>query len=364
MKLELPNFKIDDLEIKFIQGPMGVGISGANLSAGVANEGGAGIIAAVALGLLRKKSANYLKDNQTALRNEIRFARELSPKGVLGVNIMYALSDHKELIKIASKEDINIITAGAGLPLDLPDLVKNKDISLIPIVSKKRTAELITKVWKERYNYIPSAIIVEGPEAGGHLGFKFDDLVNKTVPKLENIAKEVIDFANKVFDKPIPVIVAGGIYTGQDIMKYQTLGAAGVQMATRFVTTLECDASDEFKWKYIHANKKDIQIIKSPVGLPGSAIMNPFLEDNIKGEKKKFACKYHCLKSCKQEQAPYCIANALVNAQQGFVENEGFVFAGANAYKATKENCLDEFGNFITVKTLVDRLGKEYYSVK
>ena len=236
--INLPKFKIGNLEINLILGGMGVGVSGQNLTSAVANCGGAGIIASVGLGLLKDYSGNYIGANREALRDEIRAARQMS-NGFIGVNIMYALSDYEDLVEVAVKESIDAIISGAGIAKDLPTLVEKYNVRgnyiiLVPIVSDVRLARLITKAWRKQ-GKVPDAFIVEGPEAGGHLAFKHDNLIYNTAPTLEDIAKEVIDFANDPsnFDKPVPVIVAGGIYTGQDIAHYLELGAAGVQMATR-----------------------------------------------------------------------------------------------------------------------------------
>jgi NAD(P)H-dependent flavin oxidoreductase YrpB (nitropropane dioxygenase family) len=343
---------------------MGVGISGQNLASAVANEGGAGIIASVGLGALKKYPGSYVEVNQSALRDEIRGARKKS-NGVIGVNIMHALSDYDSLIKTAVEENIDLIISGAGIPRDLPAYVKNKDIKLIPIVSSVRVAEIIVKSWK-KFNKIPDAILVEGPMAGGHLGYAYEDLIYNTTPTLERIATEVINFANdkSKFEKPIPVIVAGGIYDGSDIAYFTNkIGATGVQMATRFVPTLECDADDKFKQEYLRATKEDIIIIKSPVGLPGRAIKNNFLERVQKGERDNFGCDFKCLKTCDVIHSPYCIANALVEARQGNF-TRGYAFCGANVYRCTPETCLDEAGKFISVKTLIQRLSDEYNSAK
>jgi len=363
--INLPKFIIGrtgkPLEINLIQGGMGVGISLSGLASAVANEGGAGIIASVGLGALKKYTGNYVENNQEGLRDEIREARRNS-NGVIGVNIMHALSDYSHLVQTAVDENVDMIISGAGIPRDLPIYVGKKDIKLIPIVSSVRVAELIVKGWA-KYNKIPDAIIVEGPLAGGHLGYKYEDLINGTAPKLETIVKEVMGFAN-TFDPHIPVIAAGGIYSGEDIARFtQEIGVAGVQMATRFVPTLECDASDKFKQEYLRATKKDIIIIQSPVGLPGRAINNEFLEGVQKGERDKFNCSYKCLKTCEVKKSPYCIANALVEARQGNF-TRGFAFCGANAYKCTPETCLDESGKFISVHTLMQRLSDEINSAK
>ncbi|MEA3329471.1 MAG: nitronate monooxygenase [Nanoarchaeota archaeon] len=358
---DLPRFKIGNLEINLIQGGMGVGISLRNLASAVANCGGAGTIASVGIGSLKGYEKSYIKSNQDAFRDEIRATRSMS-KGVIGVNVMYALTDYENLVNVAVEENVDFISSGAGMVKNLPKLVGNKDICLIPIVSDIRGASMITRAWK-RYGKVPDAIIVEGPDAGGHLGFKYEDLVNNTAPSLEKIAKEVIDFANdsKNFRNPVPVILAGGIYTGQDIGEAYEWGAKGVQMATRFVTTHECDASNKFKLAYLNSHKEDIQIIKSPVGMPGRAIINPFLREIRGGEKTEINCEYNCLKTCNPSKSPYCIANALVNAQRGKLE-KGFAFAGKKAYRATPETCLDKEGNFITVETLMQRISDEYHS--
>jgi nitronate monooxygenase len=355
--VNLPKFKVGNLEMNLIQGGMGVGISGSGLAGAVANEGGAGIIASVGLGALKDYSGNYVENNQEGLRDEIRAARKKS-NGIIGVNIMHALSDYESLVQTAVEENVDMIISGAGIPRDLPSHVKEKDIKLIPIVSSAKYTALICKAW-ERQGHLPDAIIVEGPKAGGHLGYSYEDLIYNTVASLERITMEVIDIANK-FDRPIPVIAAGGIYDGKDIAYFtQKIGATGVQMATRFVPTLECDAHRDFKQKYLDAKEEDIIIIKSPVGLPGRAIKNDFLEKLQRGEREEFRCPYKCLKTCGRKEAPYCIANALVEAREGNFKR-GYAFCGANVYRCTPETCLDKSGQFISVKTLMQRLSDEY----
>lgn len=372
--INLPKFKIGNsgkiLEINIIQGGMGVGVSRSRLPSAVANCGGAGIIASVGLGLLKgyleKHNGNYAKANQEGLREEIREARKKS-NGVIGVNIMHALSDYVSLVETAVEENIDLIISGAGVPRDLPKYLNGKDIKLIPIVSSARYSNLICKAWsKIERPHPPDAIIVEGPKAGGHLGFKREQLDNPEYVKnaLETIVKEVVK-ESKQFGQ-IPVIAAGGIYNGQDIKKalgWEVAGVrvAGVQMATRFVPTFECDADDKFKQTYLNATKEDTIIIDSPVGMPGRAINNSFLKKIQLGEKNKFKCGFKCLKTCNPKESPYCIANALVEAQQGDF-TRGYAFAGANAYKCTPETCLDENREFISVRTLMERLSNEYNS--
>jgi nitronate monooxygenase len=353
--MKMKELRIGDLTIKIpiVQGGMGVGISLASLASAVANEGGVGVISTIGIGIHKKDSfKNMFEMNIKGLKKEIQKAREMT-KGVLGVNIMVALTNYADMVKTAIEEKIDIIFSGAGLPMDLPAFLNNKSkTKLVPIVSSARAAKIITKRWKEKYDYLPDAIVVEGPKAGGHLGFKRKELDNSEC-SLENIVPEVIEEVKKWeegSDKKIPVIAAGGIYSGADIKKIIEMGASGVQMATRFVATDECDASIEFKNAYINAKKEDIIIIDSPVGLPGRAISNSFIKSVEAGVKHPINCPYKCIRTCKLEESPYCIAIALLNAQKGKLE-KGFVFAGENAYKVKE---------IVSVKQLMQELVKEY----
>ncbi len=338
--VNMKSLKIGDLiaKLPIIQGGMGVGVSLSGLAAAVANQGGIGVIATAGIGMLEYDgSSNYFEANIRALRDEIRKVKQLSP-GIIGVNIMVALSNFAELVKTSVEEGIDIIFAGAGLPLDLPGLVgKSSKTKLVPIISSARAAKMIIKKWHSKYDYIPDAFVVEGPKAGGHLGYKPEQLDDP----MFSLEKIVVETVNEVkpfeeeYGNPIPVIAGGGIYTGEDIYEIMQLGAAGVQMATRFVTTDECDASIEFKNAYINAKKEDIGIIQSPVGMPGRAIMNDFLNQVSAGNKAPFTCPYHCIITCDYKNSPYCIALALINAKKGIMKN-GFAFAGVNAYRATE----------------------------
>ena len=332
---------------------MGVGISLSRLASAVANEGGIGVIATAGIGMNEPDfSSNYLEANIRALRKEIRKARE-STKGILGVNIMVALSNFADLVRTSIEEGIDIIFSGAGLPLNLPQFLNGTvKTKLVPIVSSARAAGIIAKKWSEKYNYLPDAIVVEGPRAGGHLGFK-EQMIGDPEYSLEKLVPEVIEAIKPYeerYKKPIPVIAAGGIYTGEDIYRFFQLGALGVQMATRFVTTYECDASAKFKQTYVDSKKEDIVIIKSPVGMPGRAIKNAFLDDVSQGKRKPFKCPYHCIITCDYKNSPYCIARALINAQKGNLSH-GFAFAGENAYRAK---------GIISVKELIEILTEEY----
>lgn len=351
----LPSLNIGGIKsrLPIIQGGMGVGISMSGLASAVANQGGIGVIASAMAGITEHDvTKNGVAANVRALKREIRKARTLTD-GILGVNIMVALTHYRDLVKASVAEGIDMIFSGAGLPLDLPRyLVNGSKTKLVPIISSARAAKLLCLKWMGKFNYLPDAFVVEGPKAGGHLGFKADQL-DKPDFALEHIIKEVVDTVRSIEKKyhaSIPVIAAGGVYDGSDIKKFIELGASGVQMGTRFVATHECDADDAFKQTYINAKKDDLMVIKSPVGLPGRAVRNQFLEDVSQGKKKPFKCPYHCIKTCDPEKSPYCIALALAAARKGKLKN-GFAFAGENAYRVDK---------IISVKALIDSLVSEY----
>ncbi len=346
----IPTLRIGNLEIcpPIIQGGMGVKVSRANLASAVADTGCAGTIASVGLGEFENFSGpEAVKVAEEALRYEIRKAKSQS-SGIIGVNVMVALSEYDNLVKAAVEEDVDLIISGAGLPLSLPKHLNGKDIKLVPVVSSARTFQIICKRWKNHFNKLPDAVIVEGVRAGGHLGYSHESIRDNTAPILEQIIEEVIKVAD-CFVPSIPVIAAGGIFDGDDIAHFLQLGASGVQMGTRFVCTDECDAHNNFKQAYLDAKAEDMTIIKSPVGLPGRVINNSFVEKIKQGKTMPFVCNYQCLRTCEPEKAPYCIAKVLANAAQGKLD-ESFVFAGSNAYRC------DEI---ISVKTLVEKLREE-----
>jgi nitronate monooxygenase len=345
-KEHMKSLKIGNLSlaIPIIQGGMGVGISLSGLAAAVANEGGVGVISSAGLGLLyRDFSKNYLEASIWGLKEEIRKAREKT-LGVIGVNVMVAMTNFVDMVKTSIAEKVDMIISGAGLPLDLPSFLKKDSITkLIPIISSARAARIICEKWKANYDYLPDAFVVEGPKAGGHLGFK-EEQINDNNYTLEKLVPEIVNelkpFEEK-YNKPIPLIAAGGIYTGEDINNIMKLGASGVQMATRFVTTLECDAPQAFKQAYIDADEKDIEIIKSPVGMPGRAILSSFIRKVKDGKKQPKKCPFKCIKTCDITKSPYCIIIALINALKGNFEN-GFAFAGSNAFRATRISSVKE----------------------
>lgn len=348
-----------DLKVPFpiVQGGMGVGISMHRLAGAVAAAGGVGVLSAAAPGFTRPDFVtNYREANIQAMRDEIRKTREIAPQGVIGVNIMVAVTNYEDMAKTCMEEGVDLIFSGAGLPLALPGYLRDVGgkTKLVPIVSGSRSAKLIAKRWKDKFNYIPDGFVLEGPLAGGHLGFKLSELEDESIT-LESLLPSILEAAEeigKTGGKKIPVIAGGGVFTGGDIQKIMELGADGVQMATRFVTTNECDASDAFKQAYLNAGKEDIALIKSPVGMPGRAIRNPFLDDVSGGKRMPKQCTFHCIHTCKEEESPYCIIKALINACRGNMRF-GFAFAGANAWRCSE---------IISVKELFEKLEMEYSS--
>lgn len=352
---EMKSLNIGDLKIKvpIIQGGMGIGISLSKLASAVANMGGVGIISTVAIGLTSKPNKlGYKKGNIEGIRQEIRKARTMTT-GVLGVNIMSVISDFAEMVKTSIEEGIDIIFSGAGLPLDLPSyLTKGSKTKLVPIVSSGRAASIIAQKWQQNYQYLPDAFVVEGPKAGGHLGFKANTL-EEVSNTLENLVAEVVKVAAEIkekFNKVVPVIAAGGIFDGKDIVDIMKKGASGVQLGTRFIATEECDASEEFKQAVIDAKAEDIQIIKSPVGMPGRSIYNNFLKEAYEGLRRPAVCKRNCIRSCDPKTTLYCISDALLAAFKGNLK-DGFAFVGANAGRVTR---------ITTVKEVFDELLEEY----
>jgi len=340
--------------LPIIQGGMGVGISLSGLATAVAKQGGIGVIAANGIGMIEP---DYFADgraaNVRALRSEIRKARERTT-GWIGVNIMVAANDFFQLLDTAIEEKADALFMGAGLPIKNIPVAKIRaaGVMVIPIVSSGRAAELIFKYWEKTYHDVPDAVVVEGPLAGGHLGFKADKLQDAD-QQLDVLVPQVVAALarfEEAFHKKIPVIAAGGIYTGEDILRFLQLGAQGVQMATRFVATDECDADRRFKEAYVACRPEDIAIIKSPVGLPGRAIRNPFLDNAAAGVRNVKRCAWRCLEQCDIQHADYCISIALDNARRGLLD-QGFAFCGANAHRVEK---------IVPVAELLDSLKHEY----
>ena len=348
----LKPLKIGELvaEKPIIQGGMGVGVSRSSLAGAVAAEGGIGIISTAQIGY---DEEGFEKDqagcNRIAIKKHIKRAKEIAGgKGLVGVNIMVALKHYKEHVQEAVKAGADVIISGAGLPMDLPKLVGENVTKIAPIVSSKRAAQLILKMWAHRYNRTADFIVVEGPKAGGHLGFSKEQLQDIDKLDYDQEIRDIIeckkDYEEK-FQRKIPVIVAGGIFDRKDIEHVMKLGADGVQIASRFVATEECDASDAYKQAYIQAEKKNIQIIQSPVGMPGRALRNEFIKGLETARKPNTKC-YNCLEKCDPRTVPYCITKALIEAVQGNVEN-GLIFCGEN---------VDRIHEMTTVHDLMNEL--------
>lgn len=340
IRMDLKPLIIGDLkaEIPVIQGGMGVGISLSQLAGAVAAEGGIGIISTAQIGYRSPGfDENPIETNLRAIAEEIKKAREIAGKGIIGVNIMVATRCYEEYVKAAVAAGVDLIICGAGLPMKLPELVGQTGTKIAPIVSGLKSAEVIFKYWLKKYDRLPDLVVIEGPKAGGHLGFSLEQLNSITDEEYDaeivRIIERVEEYAQQKGTK-IPVVVAGGIYTREDAEHYIGLGAAGVQMATRFVTTYECDASQAYKEAYLNASREDIVLVKSPVGMPGRAILNPFMERAKEGPIAHGRC-HLCISTCKPAETPYCITEALVNAAKGDVDN-ALLFCGTNAYRAEK----------------------------
>ena len=351
--------KIGDLTAKvpIVQGGMGVGISLSGLASAVANAGGVGVISAAGLGVIyRELASTFNEASIIGLREELRKAHQKT-KGIIGVNVMVALTNFADIVKTAIEEKADIIFSGAGLPLNLPSFLKSDSTTkLAPIVSSARALKVICRRWLGEYGYLPDAVVVEGPKAGGHLGYSHEQIddenfsLEKTVPEVVAAVKEL----EQQHGKQIPVIAGGGVYTGEDIYNILSLGADAVQMGTRFVTTDECDADEAFKQSYIDAKKEDIEIIQSPVGMPGRAVHNGFLQKVKEGLKQPKTCPFNCIKTCDINNSPYCIMLALYNAYRGKMEN-GYAFCGSNAWRCDK---------IVSVKELMNTLINEFNAKK
>lgn len=350
--MNLPKLKIGDkiLDIPIIQGGMGVGVSLSNLAGNVAKCGGMGIISSAQIGFKEKDfETNTYEANYRELERNIKEAKKISQNnGMIGVNIMCVTTNYEEMVKKAAESGADIIVSGAGLPKNLPDIIKGYNTKIAPIVSSSRAANLICKLWTTKYNYVPDMIVVEGPEAGGHLGFSLDEIENKdlNIYSITTQVRDVIKPYEEKYNRHIPVISAGGIYDGADVVKAIYSGADGVQIATRFVATKECDADIKFKEAYVNAKKEDVVIIKSPVGMPGRAIKNHFLE-NLQNYKLN-KC-FNCIKTCDKKTIPYCITQALINSVTGDINN-GLIFCGSN---------VDKINEITDVESLINDIVKE-----
>lgn len=347
--------KMGNIEAKIpvIQGGMGIGISLGGLAGAVALEGGIGIISAAQIGF---KEPDFDADPKTAnlraIKKEYEKARKIAPEGIIGFNLMVAMHHYEDYVRAAVEAGADLIVSGAGLPTDLPEIVGDEDVKLAPIVSTVKSARVILKYWDKKYQRIPDLLVVEGPKAGGHLGFSKEMIDAFLDPAL--YAEEVKKILNEVkgyerkYAAEIPVALGGGIDTPEAVRDAFFLGADAVQVATRFVTTEECDADIRYKESYMKARKEDIMIVKSPVGMPGRGIRNEMIERVERGEQIPHSPCHRCLHRCDPAQIPYCITDALIHAAKGEIQ-DALLFCGAGAYKADRIE---------TVKEVMDDLKK------
>ena len=369
MKIQPLKIGTKTAKVPVIQGGMGVGISLGNLAGAVAKEGGIGIISAAQPGF---REEDFIKDplkaNLRAIKSEYEKARKIASDGIIGFNLMVAMEHYEEYVHAVVEAGADLIVSGAGLPTDLPKYVGESDILLAPIVSTAKSANVILKYWDKKYHRIPDLVVIEGPLAGGHLGFHEEQLETygidagaedyvkcRTSYEKEIIAiMQVIHTFSEKYGKKIPVAMGGGIHDSESAARAFSLGADAIQVATRFVTTEECDADIRYKEAYLNARKEDIVIVKSPVGMPGRAIFSKFIQKVKEGQKQPKTCMCKCIKTCDISKSPYCIIAALYNAFKGNMDN-GYAFAGANAFRATKivsvketfRSLLDEFNRAI-----------------
>lgn len=344
--------KIKDkiLEVPIIQGGMGIGVSLGRLAGSVMAEGGIGTISAANPGFRKPAFLKKpLLSNLEALAEEIQKAREISKgKGLLAVNIMVKGTNYAAYVKQAVTNKVDAIISGAGLPLELPKLVKGSGVAIAPIVSSAKAAQVICRSWERKHGVAPDFVVVEGPDAGGHLGFSREDLEAGTHQDLKTILQEVIEVVKpygEKFGREIPVFAAGGIFTGQDIAEHLKLGAAGVQMGTRFIGTHECDADAGFKQRFLDANEDDVILTKSPAGLPGRALRTSMTTKLENVDRIPISFCVDCLEPCIPKTTVYCISEALMNAADGKLDEHALVFTGINGHRINKLTSVRETMN-------------------
>lgn len=344
--MKLKSLKIGELTAKvpIIQGGMGIGISLSGLAGAVALEGGIGIISAAQPGFLEEDFAiNPLQANLRALRRHIQKAKEIASGGIIGVNVMCAANHYSEYIRCCVESGADLVISGAGLPMELPRLVEGSKMKIAPIVSPPKAAKVLLKMWDKRFGRTADMVVIEGPDAGGHLGYDEEETEVKKGYGYDDEVKEILSIVKDYEEKyrqEIPVVFAGGVFDRRDIDHYIELGCAGVQMATRFVVTEECDAAQAYKDAYIQAKPEDVAIIQSPVGMKGRAINNAFVSSLREGKKKIRHC-YQCLAQCDIQSIPYCITQALIQAAKGETD-QGLIFAGAQVGRIDRMTTVKE----------------------
>ncbi len=347
-----------EARVPVIQGGMGVGVSLGSLAGAVAKEGGIGVISAAQIGFREPDfDTNTKEANLRAIKKEYEKARTIAPEGVIGFNLMVAMRHYEEYVRAAIDAGADIIISGAGLPMDLPRIAGESKVLLAPIISTEKSARVILKYWGKRYRRMPDLLVIEGPKAGGHLGFTKEQLLeygeeqgtDRTCEAYDQEVTRILGAVREyeeLFDCKIPTALGGGIENRSQAAHAFSLGVDAIQAATRFVTTEECDADIRYKEAYIRADKEDIVIVKSPVGMPGRAIMNPFMKRVMAGEQIPHTPCHRCLHKCNPAEIPYCITDALIHAAKGETD-DALLFCGAYAYKAKRLE---------TVKEVIDSL--------
>lgn len=344
-----------ELSLPLIQGGMGVGVSMGGLAGAVAAQGAMGTLSTADAGWNEPDFAAHPQQaNLRALRREVQRAKRLAAgAGLVAVNAMVATRQYADSVRTALEVGADAIVSGAGLPLELPALAEGFEALLAPIVSGPRAAQLICRTWAKRYGRVPDFVVLEGCQAGGHLGFEEADLLSGRCTPLSRLIPEVLaalrPFEEK-FGRAIPLFCAGGVATGAEMARCTRLGAAGAQLATRFIATEECDAGQGYKDVLLAARPEDLRIIHSPVGMPGRAVNSPLVQRLAAGMRQPPAHCSGCIKSCRPAETPFCITHALIEAVKGNWE-EGLFFSGSR---------VDLVDRMRTVPDLIDELMKEW----
>lgn len=346
--------EIGNLYLKkpIIQGGMGIGVSRSRLAGAVAAEGGMGVISTAQIGYDNRLFRDRPEvANLQVLPTEIKMAKYTAGKnGIVAVNIMSVTQLYGEYVRIAADAGVDAIISGAGLPISLPEYVEGTDVKIAPVVSSRKAADVILRMWDKKYHRTADFLVMESPYSGGHQGYKKEELkdLKSTFEKFEENVRQTVELKKWYeikYAKTIPLFLAGGVFDKEDTLHAMELGANGVQVGTRFIATEECDASDAYKQAFIQATSEDVTIIDSPVGMPGRAIKNKFVERMIR-EREEIRFCYNCLKACNPQTAKYCISQALINAVKGDLDN-GLIFCSAK---------VDKIHRIQTVKEVMEEL--------
>jgi NAD(P)H-dependent flavin oxidoreductase YrpB (nitropropane dioxygenase family) len=340
------------LKLPIIQGGMGIGVSRCRLAGAVAKEGGMGVISTAQVGYDEPDFAKQPEEaNLRVLPQQIQKAKELAGgNGLVAVNIMAVTQLYETYVKKVCEAGVDAIISGAGLPTSLPEYAAGYDVALAPIVSSAKSANVILKYWDKKYNRTADFLVIEGPKAGGHLGFTNEQLEDIEHLDYDEEVRQILTVKasyEEEYETEIPVFLAGGMFTKEDVAHALNLGVDGIQAATRFVATEECDASDAYKQAYVNAKDEDVVIIKSPVGMPGRAVRNAFI-DAVSTNSNKITYCFNCLKACNPAKAPYCITQALINAVKGDLDN-GLIFCGSRVGEIDRITTVHELMAELTV---------------